>query len=310
MSDYVIVTHGGKKFHADEVCAIAAVELAFKALNLTEKRSIKVIRISNKNEVALRQAYMRIDIGNRYDPPSCDFDHHQEGGAGCRDNGVPYASFGLVWKHLGVIICDGNKNVARIVENSLVQQVDAEDSGFPLYDKRINLEVVPFTISSLFSCLVPTLEENQDSDGAFAKAVELAKMIITRKIAHARAAEKYREKITAAICEAEKNDPRIIILDSDCNWQFLVMCRTSVALFVVYPVTDQWMIKAVPKGGKIFSEVRKLFPTQWAVGNNPQKLALLTGVADALFCHIKRFAASARSKEGAISLAQLAADAE
>lgn len=268
-----------------------------------------MIRVGKDDEESLRRSDMRIDIGNKYNPPTHDFDHHQESGAGHRNNGIPYASFGLVWKHLGATVCGDNENVARIVDNSLVQQVDAEDNGFPLYDKKIN-DVIPFTISSLFSCLVPTSEEDRDSDNAFANAVALAKMIIIRKIAHARAIEKSKETVLAAISESEKNDRRIIVLDSDCNWQSLVMCRTAVALFVVYPGTDRWMIKAVPKGGNIFSEVRKLFPAQWAVGNNPKKLALLTGVDDALFCHVKRFAASAGSKKGAVQLAQLAADAE
>ena len=36
-----------------------------------------------------------IDVGGQYDPDAGRFDHHQRGGAGERENGIPYSSFGL-----------------------------------------------------------------------------------------------------------------------------------------------------------------------------------------------------------------------
>jgi len=48
-----------------------------------------------------------------------------------------------------------------------------------------------------------------------------------------------------------------------------------------------------------------LFPESWA-GKNGKELAEITGVEDAIFCHNARFICSAKSKEGAMKLAQMA----
>ena len=46
-------------------------------------------------------------------------------------------------------------------------------------------------------------------------------------------------------------------------------------------------------------------PESWA-GKDGEELQKITGVPDAIFCHNKRFMASAGSREGAIALAQKA----
>ena len=40
-----------------------------------------------------------------------------------------YASFGLVWREFGARLCDGDADVAARVDQSLVQGVDANDTG-------------------------------------------------------------------------------------------------------------------------------------------------------------------------------------
>ena len=89
----MIATHGGS-FHTDDAGGIAAVLLIFNK---------KVIRTRDPNKLAL--ANILVDVGGEYDPSKDLFDHHQRGGAGARENGVPYASFGLVWKKYGSYIC-------------------------------------------------------------------------------------------------------------------------------------------------------------------------------------------------------------
>ena len=82
------VTHGGK-FHPDEIFATVILS---KILT-----NIRLIRV---NEVT---GTMRESIGNKlvYDIGGGEFDHHQAGGNGQRDNGVKYASCGLIWKSYG-----------------------------------------------------------------------------------------------------------------------------------------------------------------------------------------------------------------
>src|SRR3989344_8466592 len=86
-----IVTHNGR-FHIDELFGIAAVMLAYPGKH-------QVLRTRDMEVVA--SADVVIDVGGIYDPSKNRFDHHQEGGAGLRENGVPYSSFGLVWQKFG-----------------------------------------------------------------------------------------------------------------------------------------------------------------------------------------------------------------
>ena len=86
-----IVTHNGH-FHTDELMAVAVLLLKFPDAEVVRTRDEKIIK----------QADIAVDVGQIYDPASTRFDHHQPGGARKRENGIPYASFGLVWKEYGV----------------------------------------------------------------------------------------------------------------------------------------------------------------------------------------------------------------
>lgn len=290
----VVATHDGN-FHADECLAIATLRKLFG------KEKIRVIR--TRDQKLLASADMRVDVGGKFNPLTNDYDHHQKEGAGCRQNGIPYSSFGLVWNNFGEKVCK-DINVSKIVDSAIVQQVDAEDNGFSLYEKTS--PVTPFTISAIFANLVPKWHEKKDYDAAFENAVDLAEQVIERAIVKAEAIVKTKELVSKAIAEAI--DHRVIVLNSDCPWQSQVMNYSEAILFVVYPAANEmWRVKCVPKGEKNFFEVRKLLPAAWA-GKNTEELAYLTGVEDALFCHPKRFVAGAISKSGALRLAQIAID--
>src|ERR1700761_2514128 len=122
-----IATHDGS-FHADEVFAVAALSRLGDPLEVVRTR----------DPDALAAADLRVDVGFRDDPRAGDFDHHQRGFEAVRANGVRYASFGLVWREFGVRVCDGDAEVAAAIDESLVQTVDANDTGQrltePLFD--------------------------------------------------------------------------------------------------------------------------------------------------------------------------------
>ena len=90
VSRVLVATHDGS-FHADEVFAIAALGLLGEP--------VEVIRTRDRD--ALAKADLRIDVGFRDDARTGDFDHHQRDFDAARDNGVRYASFGLVWRAFG-----------------------------------------------------------------------------------------------------------------------------------------------------------------------------------------------------------------
>jgi uncharacterized UPF0160 family protein len=119
MAKTKIVTHSSK-FHTDDIFAVATLILVLGEEN------IEVVR-SRDPEVIKTGDYV-VDVGGEYNLDTKRFDHHQKGGAGQRENGIPYASFGLVWKHFGTQV-SGSEEVMKRIDQQLVQPVDAGDNG-------------------------------------------------------------------------------------------------------------------------------------------------------------------------------------
>lgn len=284
-----VITHNGS-FHADDVFAVATLELLFgDQIEVIRTRDLEVIKTGD----------IVVDVGGVFDSASLRFDHHQSGGAGERENSIPFASFGLVWKHYGEKLC-GSADEARHIDERLVQPVDAVDNGVELGTPTVQ-GVYPFSISMAISSFVPVWSETVSDDERFVDAVSFAKQILERQIAIMKIAEKSAASVKAIYESTE--DKRIIVLDDDYLWGE-ILAAFSEPLFAVYPSNDTWHVKAVRDDIRSF-KVRKEFPAAWA-GKRDTELATITSVSDALFCHNKLFLAVAKSKEGAIALAKLA----
>jgi uncharacterized UPF0160 family protein len=285
-----VATHSGS-FHADDVFAIAALALLGEPVEVVRTRDAETLAACD----------VRVDVGFAFDPETGDFDHHQRGGAGERANGIRYASFGLVWREYGARLCDGDEAVAERVDRSLVQAVDANDTGqaaaAPVLDG-----VRPMTVSGVIGSLNPTWEEDLTPDEERARvdeAIALAARVLEREIASSTAQQRAVRLVSDAIATAA--DPRVIALDRDVPWKEVVVGAAPEALFVVYPKRQGWGLEAVPRVLGAFENRRDL-PAAWAGLDGPE-LAALTGVEDALFCHAKRFLAVARSRAGIDALA-------
>lgn len=287
--DITIVTHNGS-FHADDVFAVATLHLAFPDKNIT------VIRSRDAQKFLL--ADFLVDVGGSYDPDNNKFDHHQTGGAGVHDNGIPYASFGLVWKKFGNSVCD-SQEVAHIIENKIVMFVDAVDNGVTL-SESIYEGVRPYTISDyLYSFWIDEHVSNEEVDQIFHRVMSLAKDLLKREINKAK--NILNEGKEVLYIYESSNDKRIIVLDSNLAWGNVLIDKVE-PLVVVYPSLDglRWNAKAVRKSVDTF-ESRIQFPIEWA-GKMGEELVAVTGVPDALFCHNQRFMVSAKTKEGALAL--------
>jgi uncharacterized UPF0160 family protein len=288
-----VATHDGS-FHADEVFALAVLSLLGEP--------IEVVR--TRDAAAMAACDVRVDVGFADDPATGDFDHHQKGGAGERRNGVPYASFGLVWREHGARLCGGDRDIAARVDQSLVQGIDANDAGHALSAPLLD-GLRAMTVSGVIGTLNPTWEEQltpEEERRRFDEALALATRIVEREIAAASAEQHAARLVAGAIARAE--DPRVIVLDRDVPWKEVVVAEAPEALFVVYPKRSGWGVEAVPRELGSFDNRRDL-PEAWAGLDGPE-LARLTGVEDAAFCHAKRFLAVARSPEGAAALVEQA----
>jgi uncharacterized UPF0160 family protein len=292
-----VATHDGS-FHADEIFALATLSLL--------DDTIDIVRTRDRD--ALAAADLRVDVGFASEPATGDFDHHQKGGAGERPNGVRYASFGLVWREYGARVCDGDAEVAARVDQSLVQGVDANDTGQAVVAPILD-GVRPMTVDNVIAGLNRRWDEDlsgSEERARFDEALALATRIVTREIAFAAAGRRAARIVEDAVARAP--DPRLIELDRDVPWKEVVVTQAPDALFVVYPKRQGWGLETVPRELGSFTNRRDL-PEAWAGLDGPA-LARLTGVEDAVFCHAKRFLAVARSREGIAALAaQALADA-
>ena len=287
-----IGTHDGT-FHADEAFAVATLRLAHEPS--------EVVRTRDPERLA--QCDVRVDVGLRDDPATGDFDHHQKGGAGERPDGIRYASFGLVWRHLGEGL-SGDAATAARVDETLVQGVDAHDTGQSL-TRSLVAGIQPMTVSGMIAALNPRWDEEtspEDQDRRFGEAVELASGVLEREIAGAAAQARAAQLVHDAISRSP--DPRVIELDVGMPWREAVVTGAPDALFVIYPKTNGWGLQAVPRELGAFGNRRDL-PAEWA-GRSGAELAAVTGVQDAVFCHTGRFIAVAESRDGIGALARKA----
>jgi uncharacterized UPF0160 family protein len=291
-----IFTHSGN-FHPDEVLGTAALRLLFPDAEIVRTRDIKTLEEKDREDIVL-------DVGLKYVPEENRFDHHQEGGAGKRENGIPYASFGLIWKAYGERIA-GSKRAADAIEEKLVLAIDADDNGVDTFQKA-SKHFKPYLLEAALISFLPTWKEKDKSiDDAFLNAMAMAQVILKREIVKAQSFIDGEGEVEKAFQKAE--DKRIVILDNNYSWRD-VIAKHPETLFVIMNDGKQttWAVSAVRKDGVTFQS-RKLFPESWA-GKTGSALAEVTGVPDANFCHNGRFIVVANSRDGALKLAQMAVE--
>ena len=293
-----VAVHTGK-FHADDVFSVAALSIYLKIS--PEKLDIKRTRDS---EIIKKADYV-FDVGFVNDGET-RFDHHQKEGAGIRENGIPYASFGSMWKKFGEGICD-DKKVADYIDKKIIIPLDANDNGVDI-TKSLYEDISPFTVPDLIHHFNPTGKEGlKDIDIRFLEAVKFAKKILEREIKRAKdTIEEFdiAEKIIKNIYE-ETEDKRIIVIEDDLPWREIVN-KFKEPLFVIKKnaFDNTWRVYAVRDNLSVF-ENRKDLPEGWA-GKGKEELSLITGVKDAMFCHTDRFVCAANTFEGATEMAKIA----
>lgn len=293
----ICVTHDGA-FHADDLFATAT-------LSILNNGNIKIIR--SRDAFWIKKADYVYDTGGLDEADKDYFDHHQKGGAGARENGVPYASFGLVWRKYGEQIC-GSREVADKIDQKLAQHIDAIDNGID-FTKPIYGGSVPCGPDVVFMNNKPTWkEEDKYINKIFEEQVKKVAQFLLREI------EVTKSDIEAIniMMEAYRNasDKRIIIIEKDFPRYLYqdTLSRVPEPIYLVFPSghSSMWKVEAISKSPSTM-ENRKMFPENWRgfLDGDP-KLKEITGVSDVVFCHKSGFLTVARSKQGAIELAEKA----
>lgn len=305
----VLVTHGGK-FHCDEVFAYAALRLA---LGLREPGQDHVLWRTRKPGL-IEAADIVWDVGFVFDEAANRFDHHQRG-APLREDGTPFSSAGLVWRTYGeravaALLRDSGAAalapaIAVEIDETVVRRIDEIDNGVsakgPVRDDTLGL-------ASLIGDFNPSWDDPQGDgaaagDAAFQEATALILGLLRRRVDGLRA--RLAAEATVLAAHQASEDPRILVLERGMPWKNVVFTHDLPVLFTVSPASNgNWMLDTVPPEPGSF-EQRLPLPEAWA-GLETEALAAQTGVADAVFVHLRRFVGAAKSRDGAVELARRA----
>lgn len=264
-------THGGI-FHADDVFATALL----KILNPD-------IQVTRGNQIPENFKGIIYDIGGG------EFDHHQKEKR-IRENGVPYAAFGLLWEKYGEEIV--GKEAAEKFDVEFVQPLDWSDNT-----GESN------TLALIISDRNTTWKEKEkDPTVEFEKAVEFAKEILENRFRQIQAKQEACEIVRQ---EAVKCQNQILYLENAMPWKEAI--KGLDILYVIFASQrGGYCIQAVPKeeenSGKL---LKKPFPSKWC-GASQEELRNITGIVTFRFCHTSGFLSTADTLEDAKKIAELA----
>ena len=251
-------THSGK-FHADDVFSAALL------LYLNPE-----IMITRGNRVPEDFDGIVFDIGRG------QYDHHQKDSR-IRENGIPYAAFGLLWEELGADIL--GEDLAQRFDEAFVQPLDNNDNTGEKNE-----------LATLIGNFNPTWDAEGSNDEAFFQAVSVAGMILENKFERFRGnerADKRVEEIYAhheqAVHDREKHrdDARILILPEFVPCQKF-LSETEIA-FVIFP-SNRGGYCIQPQKKEYSMNYKCSFPVEW-LGLENEELAVATGLKSAGFCH-------------------------
>ncbi len=298
-----LLTHSGK-FHCDDALAYATLKLALGLKAVGDDHWL--VRTRDKDRIAA--ADIVFDVGGVHDDTTSRFDHHQRGAPVRADDGIPFSAAGLVWQIHGTAAvqallapekADDAASVAKVIDDTLIRRIDMLDNG--IGEPGTSLE-----LSSLVEDFNGTWDSDWDSaaeNAAFIRAADMVRDVLKRRVTRVQA--RFAADAIVLAAHARSADPRILELDRGMPWQEPVFSHGLGVLYAVYPVPGRnWMIGAMPPERQSFAQ-RLPLPAAWA-GLQDEALRAASGIEDAVFVHVKRFVASARSRAGAMAMAKAA----
>ena len=301
----IIGTHNGI-FHADEVVACAILCL------LHSDMSILILRTRDKKILA--QCDICVDIGGG------KFDHHMPDFSKSRENGVKYASTGLVWKEFGKQLIQlllekyfpkykcNTDNVFSEFDRSVIALVDCEDNGKPAEKHCF----------SFISSFLPLWFDNRTDDfnNQFYKVLTTTINVLEEELKTTIGKEIANDILFTTWMDKKKFNNGILEIPSQTiSWVETVVTinnyndnintlRHITINFVIFPYPDGgWAAQAVPPSLENKFGQRIPFPAEWA--GQTDKLPEISGVKDALRCN-GRFFVRASTKEAIVEMCTIA----
>lgn len=271
-------THSGK-FHADDVFSAALL------LYLNPE-----INIFRGNKVPDDFEGVVFDIGRG------QYDHHQKDSR-IRENGVPYAAFGLLWEALGEDIL--GEELAEKFDQSFVQPLDNNDNTGEKNE-----------LASLIGNFNPGWDSPGNNDQAFFQAVSVAGMILENKFERYRGNERADKRIEEILKEHELaissgkksvEESKILILPEFVPCQKR-LSETEIA-FVIFP-SNRGGYCIQPQKKEYSLNYKCSFPVEW-LGLENEELVQETGLASAGFCHKGGFLMTTGTLDDAVKACEI-----
>lgn len=295
-----LVTHSGG-FHADELLSSVILTRLHPQARIMRSRAPEWITPAGDRII--------YDVGGAYDADAGIFDHHQRG-APLRDDGQPYSSFGLVWKHFGrtylaaIGVPDAHvEDVHRSFDTSFVLPIDLVDNG--ALSPATAGPLAGLTLSALLETLKPSFDNREAGadDAAFQRALAIARAFVEASVE--KKAAKLRAETLVLEAIAATGDGQVLELPLGMPFRpAIVKAGADHLLFVVHPRDKDWCVTGIRKAEDGF-ELRADLPATWA-GLTDGDLEKASGVEGATFCHNGRFMAAAKTRQAALALAQIA----
>ena len=253
-------THAGV-FHADDVFATA------------------LLKIINPNFTWVRGNVAPENFdGIVYDIGGGEFDHHQVGSR-VRDNGVPYAAFGLIWEKYGVLVMPEKE--ANRFDKEFVQMIDNTDNTG-----------VKNPVSSIIHDMNPEWDEDISFDDAFQNAVGYAIKTLECQFKHISSKKHSESIVKSKIADAVDG---CLYLGDYLPWRDAL--RDTDINYVIYNSNrGGYNIQTVPHTDNNISE--KCFPIEWR-GKAGAELEEVSGIRGITFCHHGGFLCAVNSLKAA-----------
>ena len=250
------ICHNGR-FHADDIFSTVLLYKLWSG-------QFRLARVSVVPK-DIRSGAIVYDIGEG------EFDHHQVGGNGCRTNGIPYASFGLLWHTYGETYCqkysmDASFTIPEF--DRFVEGIDAYDNGLFHKDQG--------PIQNVSNCIAmfnpPWEEESEDAtNDAFIRALGFAEVIFENVMAGITSRCHARQILSESL---QKSDT--LYLSRYMPYSAYPEMRRKIS-FIVYPST---------RGGYNLQIINRDFSFRSdIIGLSGDALRRKTGVGSALFIH-------------------------
>lgn len=261
-------THAGQ-FHSDDVFSTAFLRILNPAI--TVERGFEVPEDFD---------------GIVYDIGRGRFDHHQLEKE-VRENGCPYAAFGLLFREFGPDFI-GEEEAKRFDEDFIQPLDESDNTG------------CSNVLAKIIGEWNPSWDSDESTDDCFWKAVDMAETILKNHFASIAGIQRGKILVQEAMAAS---DGEVLILTTFAPWKSEVI--GSSYQFVVYPSNrGGYSIQGVA----VSREDKTLvcdFPKEWW-GAEPEQLQEMSGIPTLRFCHPSGFLAAAETQEDAIKAARYA----